>query len=660
MADEKDLEGVNRELRARVQELERQLISRHTAASSSLVIGGEASLGDQLEAMLAFEPASIYMLGLSGLVVHVTGTANKSDRIGQIAFEQVHRDSRDEFKHRFDQLLALGEPIEFEIRAREDDAEAKWYRARLSPWWQDGSMIGAIAVLSAIDDERQARIEGKRFRAILDQANEGIFVVDPRSGKFVDVNTTACHLLRYTRSELLELGLKDIEVDFPLSTREQWANHMIEIMAVGTMVREGVERRKDGSTFPAEVTMSIKPFEGDEYLLVVARDMTEAKRIREELRHAEESLRVSDRLTTVGTMAAGVAHEINNPLAYVMGNIEFAVDQIDDIAALLPDPVRLEVLESLTEARHGATRMSRIVRDLRTFSRRDDDSSGPVAVNEVLDSSINIAMNEIRPRAQLQRAYMDDLLVLGNESRLGQVFLNLIINAAQAIPLGDSKHNLITVSTRKADDMVVVDVSDTGPGMSEDVASRIFEAFFTTKPIGVGTGLGLSICQNIVEGLGGTIKVNTRLGHGTTFSVCLLAAPDKPIPDRNVARIKRSGKAGRLLIIDDDPRAAKALRRILHTHEVTMEHDGRAGLELALEHSFDVIFCDMMMPDFGGIEFYEALEARRPELAQRVIFVTGGTFTHRAREFIENTDNDFISKPYDAHQVRRIVGSRVR
>jgi CheY-like chemotaxis protein/two-component sensor histidine kinase len=304
--------------------------------------------------------------------------------------------------------------------------------------------------------------------------------------------------------------------------------------------------------------------------------------------------------------------------------------------------------------------MSRIVRDLRTFSRRDDDSTGAVAVNDVLDSSINIAMNEIRPRAQLSREYSENLLVIANEPRLGQVFLNLIINAAQAIPFGDSKSQLITVRSYQEGDQVIVEVSDTGPGMSDEVAARIFDAFYTTKPIGEGTGLGLSICQNIVEGLGGRITLDTTPGKGSTFGVRLPAAPDKPLQRQSRRRDQTSSESGHILIIDDDARAAKALRRILHSHEVSIEHSGRDGLDRAIETRFDIIFCDMMMPDFGGIEFYEALSKKLPELAARVIFVTGGTFTHRAREFLENTDNDYVSKPYDAQEVRRMVSERLR
>jgi CheY-like chemotaxis protein len=320
----------------------------------------------------------------------------------------------------------------------------------------------------------------------------------------------------------------------------------------------------------------------------------------------------------------------------------------------------MEILESLNEAKHGATRMSRIVRDLRTFSRRDDDSTGPVAVNDVLDSSINIAMNEIRPRAQLRRDYSEGLHVIANEPRLGQVFLNLIINAAQAIPFGDSRHQFITVRSYQDDDEVVMEVSDTGAGMSKEVVARIFDAFYTTKPTGEGTGLGLSICQNIVEGLGGRLTVDTAPGQGSTFCVRLPAAPDRPLQPRNRRRDQTGSNGGQILIIDDDLRAAKALRRILHSHDVAIEHSGRDGLDRVADAQFDIIFCDMMMPDFGGIEFYEALSRQMPELAVRVIFVTGGTFTQRAREFLENTANDYVSKPYDAQEVRRMVNERLR
>ncbi|WP_428266186.1 ATP-binding protein [Haliangium sp.] len=616
-----------------------------------------------LEAALGFAAATVLVLDQAGLVVQVATVGNKRDWLGMHLPSQMVPAGPPSFEARLQDAVAHDRATEFEARASFGDDDTTWYRLALQP----GPHGHTLAVMKSIDRERQARIENQRFRAVLDQANEGIFVVDPRTTRFVDVNDTACRMLRYTRPELLTLGPQDIEIDFALHTREQWIDYMLEVMAVGTLPYEGVHRRKDGSTYPVETTWSIKPFEGDEYLLGVCRDITEKRRIQADLRQAEETLRVSDRLTTVGTMAAGIMHEINNPLSYVSGNIEFCEDRLQELPDALPRELHAEMLQALREAGEGTDRMSRIVRDLRTFSRRDDDSVSAVGVHEVLESSINIAMNQIRQRAGLERDFGDRLHVMANEPRLGQVFLNLLINAAQAIPPGDSAHQRIVVRARRDGEDVLVEIRDTGAGMSEQVMARIFDPFFTTKPIGVGTGLGLSICKNIVESLSGTISVASARGRGTTFSIRLPAAADAPAsPARRLSDAdgRRAGTyehvpRGRVLVIDDDERAARALRRYLSHHQGEVETDARRALERFLSESFDAVFCEISMPDFGGLDFYHQVALRAAERLPRLVLVRSGPLAQPAEEFLANSEVACTSKPYDADEVRRLVEERL-
>ena len=572
-----------------------------------------ASVRDLLEAALDVGAATLAVVDRSGRVVQLASMGDRRDWLGTNLSERLQASGHEPFQRRLEHVLVQGQRTVFEARLASDLQGSQWYRVSLEPLRTDA----ALAVVTPIDREREARIENQRFRAILDQAEEAIFVVDPRTTRFVDVNHTACRMLRYTRAELLALGPQDVEVDFPLHTREQWADYIIEVMAVGTLPYQGVHRRKDGSTYPVETTWSIKPFEGDEYLLGVCRDMTEQRRIEQELRQAEETMRVSDRLTTVGTLAAGIMHEINNPLSYVMGNLEFATEQLGELVEVLPADSSDELLTALREANHGAVRMSRIVRDLRTFSRRDEDSVSAVSVNDVLDSSINIAMNEVRRRARIERSLADEVMVMANESRLGQVFLNILINAAQAIEPGDSQNQRISVRTAREGDGVVIEIRDTGTGMSAEVMERIFDPFFTTKPIGVGTGLGLSICRNIVESMGGRIEVTSTLGSGTAFHIWLPATEQRPARRPETARPASLERCGRVLIIDDDAHAARALWRYLAQHEGIVETDGRRALERFLVDPFDAVFCEIRMPDFGGLEFYE--EIGRASCRERVL-----------------------------------------
>ncbi|WP_240358192.1 ATP-binding protein [Myxococcus vastator] len=256
---------------------------------------------------------------------------------------------------------------------------------------------------------------------------------------------------------------------------------------------------------------------GRRLLAGVAVDVTDRKAM-------QAQLVVSDRLAAVGTLAAGVAHEINNPLAFVLSNLSFLAGELHALARELPSGRMGELEEVLREATDGAHRVRQIVRDLRTFSRGDDEVATAVNVQAVLESAITLARSELKQRAQLVRDYREVPLVEGNEGRFGQVFLNLLINAAQAIPLGRSEQHEVRLTLRKAGDRVVIEVRDTGVGMPPEVRARIFDPFFTTKPVGEGTGLGLSICHGIVTGFGGDISVESEEGRGSTFRVSLPVA----------------------------------------------------------------------------------------------------------------------------------------
>jgi PAS domain S-box-containing protein len=258
----------------------------------------------------------------------------------------------------------------------------------------------------------------------------------------------------------------------------------------------------------------------------VALDITERKAM-------QAQLVVSDRLAAVGTLAAGVAHEINNPLAFVLSNLSFLSGELHGVARELPHGRTAEMEEVLREAMDGAHRVRQIVRDLRTFSRGDDEVATTVNLQSVLESAITMARGELKMRAQIVREYRDVPQVEGNEGRYGQVFLNLLINAAQAIPPGKPEQNEVRLVLREAGERVIIEVRDTGSGMSPEVRARIFDPFFTTKPVGEGTGLGLSICHGIITGFGGEITVESEEGKGSTFRVSLPVArtqrPQAPV-----------------------------------------------------------------------------------------------------------------------------------
>jgi len=380
-----------------------------------------------------------------------------------------------------------------------------------------------------------------------------------------------------------------------------------------------------------------------------------------ELLAAREKLVQSEKLAVAGQLAAGVGHEINNPLSFVMGNIHFAVEQISTLPYAAAREALSETAEALQEAREGAERIRGIVRDLKTFARGDDAQLRPVDVHAALEFSLSMAMNHIRYRARVVKSFGANVpQVWANEAKLGQVFLNLLVNAAQAIPEGDAEQHRIILSTYAREHQVVVEVTDTGKGMVPEVLSRAFEPFFTTKAVGEGTGLGLSICHGIIKALRGELSAVSTPGKGSTFRVVLPtrgveAEALAPVLEETMDVAPVQGK--RVLVIDDEPGIASVMRRIIgRGNEVVVAHSGREALSL-LEHdtAFDRIFCDLMMSDLTGMDVHAELASKHPECLPRLVFMTGGGFTARARAFLQNFSHPRIDKPFEPELIRRLV-----
>ncbi|OJH42892.1 hybrid sensor histidine kinase/response regulator [Cystobacter ferrugineus] len=395
-------------------------------------------------------------------------------------------------------------------------------------------------------------------------------------------------------------------------------------------------------------------------LIGVSLDISEREALRARVALAE-------RMSSVGTLAAGVAHEINNPLAYVMANLNYALTEVREGRAGAPDAD--ELTQVLQEAHEGAERIRRIVRDLKTFSRPADERMEWLDLHHTIDSAVTLAWNELRHRARLVKQYQEVPRVYANEGRLGQVVLHLLMNAAHAIPEGAADQNEIRITTRvDAEGRVLIEVSDTGRGIPEAIRSRIFEPFFTTQPVGEGMGLGLSINHTLVTHMGGELQFESEVDKGTVFRVVLppperlapeSAPPREPVPPpAEVAATRR----GRLLVVDDEARVLSSLERTLgRTHEVITFERAQAALAwLEQGQPWDLILCDVMMPEMTGMEFHAALAQRMPERVRDIIFITGGAFTATAREFLARVDNARLDKPFDLQALRALVEARLK
>jgi signal transduction histidine kinase len=375
-----------------------------------------------------------------------------------------------------------------------------------------------------------------------------------------------------------------------------------------------------------------------------------------QLEQTNGRLILADRLVSLGHLSAGIAHEINNPLAYILGNVEHVRSELQQKSGTQ------DLIEALDDAIHGAERVSKIVGDLKVFARSDEEQKTSVDMREVVESACKMAMPKVRHRARFVFDLREVPPVLGDAARLGQVFLNLVINAAQAMTKPREGGHQIRVSTRlDSANQVVVEVADTGDGIPEDLRVRIFDPFFTTKEVGVGTGLGLSICHGIVASHDGEISVESRPGEGTRFRVVLpmmMAATDAPRSTRESGEIEVAVRRHRVLVIDDEPKILDALRRALAPNEVAVISSGaEAVARIEAGERFDAILCDIMMPGMTGMDVHVAIERLSPEQASKMIFITGGAVTDDARAFLSSLTLPCIEKPFRPGNVKTLVAS---
>jgi two-component system, cell cycle sensor histidine kinase and response regulator CckA len=392
----------------------------------------------------------------------------------------------------------------------------------------------------------------------------------------------------------------------------------------------------------------------------VCTDVTERRRL-------QRRTIQDDRVRAMGTLAASVAHEINNPLTYVLLGIESARRELEQslaelgATAPLPEEPRTAAAwrgvgrarEHLGPALAGTERIRQIARELQAFSRPDDERLAPLEVGTVVRSVLKLVRKEIEARARLVEDLGASPPVLANEARLVQVLVNMLINAWQALPEPDPARQVIGVRTGELDSQALIEIWDSGPGVPPARREEIFEPFVTTKGVGGGSGLGLFVCRNIITSLQGQISVHDAPGGGALFRVVLPATRPvaavpaaTPVPAAPIA----AGRRRRLLIIDDDVLVAGALVAGFDPKlfEVRTVFDGQTGLELLLtDPDLDLAYCDLMMKGFNGIDLHDELERRAPALVAKVVFMTGGAFTLQGQAFVDRHRDRCLHKPFD-------------
>ena len=495
-----------------------------------------------------------------------------------------------------------------------------------------------------------------RFRDLIEQMPDGIVV--HRDGRFQYVNPALVEMLHYPGAEdLLQRPVLDM---LHADDREIAEGGIRDMLRTGKAAprRELRLIRYDGSFVVTEVMSLPIPFDGGRSILALIRDVTERTEMQAQLLQ-------SDRMASMGLLAAGVAHEVFNPLAYITVNLDYARgelrarDQDVDEEAQARDA---ELSNAVEEAREGVERVRAIVQDLKSFSKPASGTLAFVDVERVLQAALNIAGAEVRQKARLVTQYEHVGRVLADEARLGQVFLNLVLNAAQAFEHSDPQKQRIEVLTRTdSHGSTIVEVSDNGPGISPAVRARIFEPFFTTKETTGGTGLGLFISQGIIDDMGGVLSLDSTLGKGTTFRVSFPIVEELDIEGGVATEEISIRHRARVLIIDDEPALAAALRRVLaRDYDVQAVNRGQDGLDLLVaDPSFDLVFCDLMMPEMTGMEVFRRLRDRCPGREERIVFMSGGAFTLDAKAFLEEVSNTHIEKPIDMRLLKTLARERL-
>jgi len=557
-----------------------------------------------------------------------------SDIVGQAIADAVSPSERAHVASREDRVLA-GEPQRYETKVvNHSTGEERDVAVSSGPFRVNGDLIGTVATLRDITDPKRAqdtlaRSEA-RYRHLVESASDAIVTLDA-NGRFTTVNHAAENISGYRREELVGQWFAPMLPDDDLPKA---LAHFQQALAGETGLFETQFYRKDGEVRTISVTYSTP--QKDEEVLCLIRDVTDQKMLQEQLIQSEK-------MSAIGQLVSGVAHELNNPLAGISAFAQLLLAE-----KRFPPEQRTAAETIYSEAR----RASRIVQNLLTFARQHKAEKVPTALNQVLDDTLELRGYELRVRGIDVRREYDETLpdTMADAHQLQQVFLNLITNAEQAMEQRDGHHHRLTVRTRRTGDTMRIEVEDSGDGIPANLIERIFNPFFTTKPTGSGTGLGLSISLGIVREHEGRIWAENVPQGGARFVIELpVIQPRASGEFQTVAQVHRVGDSLRVLVVDDEASVRVSLQRYLagRGHDVETTASGEDALARLRATSYDAVIVDMRMPDLSGEQLFERLRSNDPAHAERVIFTTGDLVNEQMRRFLDGSGRPCVPKPFE-------------
>jgi PAS domain S-box-containing protein len=584
-------------------------------------------------------------------VLQLHGFSSKNDIIGKHALHYIAPYDHERVNKSILQLYQKGKGT-LEIDLLKKDGSA--FKAEASASVLRNAQkepVGVINVVRDITERKRAEEELKMRALLLDNASDAIALFD-LDGNLIYVNKTAHSNFGYNKEELMQMDVYDILV---IEDEQKPDLYKTEFLNKGYLSMETVIRHQNGHVLPVEINVSTVVLQGNMYALAIVRDISERKKAEEERKLLERKAQLASQLASVGEMAAGIAHEINNPLTSVIGYAQLLMKQN------IPEDLK----EEIGIIHEGAQRVSGIVNRMLTFARQRKPKREYVAINEIIEATLELRQYSLRNNniEVILKLDPDLPMTIADNGQLQQVFLNIIVNAETEMKLAHGKGTLI-ISTSVHDNTINMAFTDDGPGIPEKHLSRVFDPFFTTREVGQGTGLGLSVCHGIISEHGGSISVKNESNKGVTFTVELPIVTDAGIIENEEidSQIPPDTKKAKILIVDDEETIRHYLSRLLTGEGYSVEtvENAAKALEIVRQKRFNLILLDVKMPVMSGTDLYVQLRDIAKSLAKRVLFITGDVMGEDTYKFFAETKTPYITKPFNDNtlieKIRSMLG----
>ena len=506
--------------------------------------------------------------------------------------------------------------------------------------------------------ERQLS-ESEKIRSATFQHSLDCLITTNEDGAIIEFNPSAEAVFGYLRSDVVGTPVTDVLLPpegLPRSD-QLTGNACSSLLARAAQRFETHGRRRNGEFFPVEVSLAEVPLHDRRLFTAHVRDLTDHHRAQMELAKQRQALRLSERMSVLGTLAAGISHELRNPLSVILAQAKLLENEISAQQGL-SEPLG----HRLGSVVNAAERCSAIVSSFLDHSRSQPHDIERFEVSSMVDSALDLCANVIREHSVvLRKDYAEHTpIVAGNKHQLSQVVLNIVLNACAAMGENAGPRELVvSCHSNAASQLCEISIADSGPGISAELQSKVFEHFFTTKPPGEGTGLGLAICRDIVTQHNGRIELRRSSFGGACFIVSLPMSDGATIEFDTTLQSQAHTSSKKILVVDDETEVAELLGEILELagHTVNISNSATAALELLQAEEYDAILSDMRMPEVDGSQFFQLLGERYPNMLARIAFITGDTLAAGAEHFLNTSGVPSIGKPFMPDEIVAMVAS---